>query len=75
MDSQMTSNQDQSTSDTSDISIRIQNKSSASGDESMPPFQIYLRPDISPILIEIIKYYEWTDVFYIYNYPQGNEFE
>lgn len=72
-----------SASGSSDLSVTIQNRSS-SGQQQLqaqqPPLQqldvassslIYLRPDISPILIEIIKFYEWRDVFYIYNYPQA----
>ena len=63
-------------SSNNDILIQIHNKSveTASGGtgEYYPrPSQIYLRPDISPILIEMIKFYDWADVYYIYNYPQG----
>lgn len=33
--------------------------------------RIYLRPDIMPAVIDLIKLYEWTNIYYIYNYPQA----
>ena len=38
---------------------------------SREPRQLYLRPNIAPVLIETIKYYRWKSVFYLYNYEQG----
>ena len=36
--------------------------------------QLYLRPDFGPVLIELIKYYQWPTVFYIYNHELGIQF-
>lgn len=55
-----------------DLTVNIQTRPSDKSKEYSPPSQIYLRPDISSILIEILKFYDWKDVYYIYNYPQGN---
>lgn len=33
--------------------------------------QIYLRPDIAPALIDLIKYYSWNYVYYIYNHEEA----
>ena len=33
--------------------------------------QIFLRPDIVPVVIELIKHYKWPTVYYIYNYEAG----
>ena len=33
--------------------------------------QLYLRPDLSSALIELIKYYKWSEVYYIYNNENG----
>lgn len=33
--------------------------------------QIYLRIDFIPALIELIRFYEWKTVFYIYNYDEA----
>ena len=63
-----------SSSSSSDINVNIQTSwppHPISLNEYASPSQIYLRPDISSILIEIIKFYEWKDVYYIYNYPQA----
>ena len=35
------------------------------------PNQIYLRPDLSPALIELIKFYNWPEIYYIYNNDNG----
>jgi hypothetical protein len=33
--------------------------------------QIYLRPDLSQAIIELIKFYEWSTIYYVYNYDHG----
>jgi hypothetical protein len=33
--------------------------------------RLFMRPDIMPVLIDLIKYYEWPNIYYIYNYPQA----
>ena len=33
--------------------------------------QIYLRPDIVPALIELVKFHEWTTIYYVYNHEYG----
>lgn len=35
------------------------------------PRQMYLRPNIAPVLIETIKYYRFRSVYFFYNYEQG----
>jgi hypothetical protein len=37
--------------------------------KSSTPF--YLKPDISNTLIDLMKYYEWTTVYYVYNYDEA----
>ena len=37
--------------------------------------QLYLKPDIKPLLIELIRFYEWRNIYYIYNNEQGFFFE
>jgi hypothetical protein len=34
-------------------------------------FQINMYPDITPLLISLLKYNRWKTVYYIYNYPEG----
>jgi hypothetical protein len=33
--------------------------------------QIYLKPDIVPTIIEMIKFYDWYTVYYVYNYDHA----
>ena len=33
--------------------------------------QLYLRPNLAPVLIELIKFYKWPAVYYIYNHDHG----
>jgi hypothetical protein len=33
--------------------------------------QLYLRPDIIPTVVELIKFYDWSTVYYIYNYEHA----
>ncbi len=33
--------------------------------------QLYLRPDLAPVLIELIKHYKISSVYYIYNHDNG----
>jgi hypothetical protein len=33
--------------------------------------QLYLRPDIIPAIVELIKFYDWPTVYYIYNYEHA----
>lgn len=33
--------------------------------------QIYLRPDLSQAVIELVKHYGWSTVYYVYNYDEG----
>lgn len=34
-------------------------------------FQIYIRPDLTPAIISIIEFFEWSRIYYIYNYQQA----
>ena len=36
--------------------------------------QIYLRPDLSSALIELVKFYNWTEIYYIFNSENGKIF-
>lgn len=38
---------------------------------NVEPSQLYLRPDLSSALIELIKLYNWSEVYYIYNNDNG----
>lgn len=33
--------------------------------------QIFLRPDIVPVVIEMIKHFKWSTIYYIYNHEAG----
>jgi hypothetical protein len=33
--------------------------------------QLYLRPDIIPTIVELIKFYDWPTVYYVYNYEHA----
>jgi hypothetical protein len=49
-------------------------KKTASADNKEEVFrhsQIFLRPDIVPVLIEMIKYYKWPIIYFIYNHDSG----
>lgn len=35
-------------------------------------FQLFLYPDISPMLIELIKQNRWKTLYYIYNHERGS---
>ena len=35
------------------------------------PMQLYLKPDLKHLLIELIRFYEWLNIYYIYNHDQG----
>ena len=34
--------------------------------------QLNFRPDLSPVLIELIKFYNWSKIYYIYDNDNGN---
>jgi len=36
--------------------------------------QLYMRPNIIPVLIELIKHYKFSTIYYIYNYESGMQF-
>ena len=38
-------------------------------------YQISMYPDITPLLISLLKYNRWKTVYYIYNHPEGIYFE
>ena len=39
--------------------------------EEETPSQIYLRPDTYSVIIELIKFYKWPNIYYIYNHDHG----
>jgi hypothetical protein len=36
--------------------------------------QLFMRPNIIPVLIELIKHYKFSTIYYIYNYESGMQF-
>ncbi len=38
---------------------------------SLSPPQLYLRPDMRPALIELVKLNEWKEIYFIYNHEKG----
>jgi hypothetical protein len=34
-------------------------------------FQIYMSPDLSAVIVAILKHYKWEKIFYIYNHEEG----
>ncbi len=33
---------------------------------------LFLRPDLSKLLIKLIEFYKWSHIIYIYNHDQGD---
>lgn len=42
-------------------------------DSARPSFQFYLQPSISKAIVDIVQWYEWTSLVYIYNTNEGND--
>jgi len=42
--------------------------------EDPKEYQINMYPDITPLLISLLKYNRWKTVYYIYNYNEGSSF-
>lgn len=51
--------------------IKQTSKVSQSGTKENHLFQLYMEPDLSPLLISIIKYNNWKRLYYIYNHEKG----
>lgn len=47
-------------------------KSSSGNEEAFHHSHIFLRPDVVPALIEMIKHYKWPIVYFIYNHESGS---
>jgi hypothetical protein len=51
--------------------IKIQNHSNINSNKPSS-YQLFLKPDLVPVLIELIRFYGWKQFYYIYNYENGN---
>lgn len=48
--------------------LKNMNKVSSSSKEHR---QLYMRPNLAPVLIELIKFYRWPSIYFIYNHEHG----
>jgi hypothetical protein len=53
--------------------IKIQNHTNMNSFKQ-PSYQLFLKPDLVPVLIELIRFYDWKHFYYIYNYENGNNY-
>jgi len=52
--------------------IKIQNQSTNMNSNKLSSYQLFLKPDLVPVLIELIRFYDWKQFYYIYNYENGS---
>ena len=64
------SNNDDSHNDDESDDI-LTNDYSINTNEEITSAQIYFRPHIYPVIIELIKHYKWSTIYYIYNHEHG----
>jgi len=51
--------------------IARRNAASEAGEEDRT-FVLYIRPSYRPAIVDVIRKYRWTRIYYIYTEPDGN---